>query len=214
VLAYAPGPAGNFLRNLFLVNRKGQEQKLDVPPNDYVDPAFSPDGKRIAVVIRSVQKLEVLERDRGGVTSIVTNLTSYFAPVWTLDGRNLLLDGFNTSRERGIYRVAADGGSEPELMRQTPHVSHITSIGGEYGAVMVSDPVTNTDLWLLGLRSPYEMRPFKNSTAVERQGALSPDGGWMAYASNESGRSEIYVGPVPGPGGRRQISSEGGEQPR
>jgi Tol biopolymer transport system component len=214
VLAYAPGPAGNFLRNLFLVNRKGQEQKLDVPPNDYVDPALSPDGKRIAVVIRSVQQLEILERDRGGVTSIVTNLTSYFAPVWTLDGRNLLLDGFNASRERGIYRVAADGGSEPDLLRQTPHVSHITSIAGEYGAVMVNDPVTNTDLWLLRLRSPYEMRPFKNSSAVERQGALSPDGRWMAYASNESGHSEIYVEPVPGPGGRRQISSEGGEQPR
>jgi serine/threonine protein kinase len=214
VLAYAPGPAGNFLRNIFLVNRKGQEQKVDVPPNDYVDPAFSPDGKRIAVVIRSVQKLEVLERDRGGVTSIVTNLTAYFAPVWTLDGRSLVLDGFNSARERGIYRVAADGGSQPELLRQTPHVSHLTSIAGEYAVVMVNDPVTNTDLWLLGLRSPYEMRPFKNSPAVERQGALSPDGRWMAYASNESGRSEIYVEPVPGPGGRRQISSEGGEQPR
>jgi eukaryotic-like serine/threonine-protein kinase len=214
VLAYAPGPAGNFLRNLFLVNRKGQEQKVDVPPNDYVDPAFSPDGKKIAVVIRSVQQLKILERDRGGVTSIVTSLTAYFAPVWTLDGKNLLLDGFNDIRERGIYRVAADGGSEPELVRQTPHVSHVTSIGGEYGAVMVNDPVTNTDLWLLGLRSPYEMHPFRNSPAVERQGALSPDGRWMAYVSNESGRSEIYVEPVPGPGGRRQISSEGGEQPR
>ena len=214
VLAYAPGPAGNFLRNLFLVNRKGQEQKLDVPPNDYVDPALSPDGKRIAVVIRSVQQLEILERDRGGVTSIVTSLTSYFAPVWAADGRNLLLDGFNASKERGIYRVAADGGSPPELLRPTPKVSHITSIAGEYGAVMVNDPVTNTDLWLLRLRSPYEMRSFKNSTAVERQGTLSPDGRWMAYASNESGRSEIYVEPVPGPGGRRQISSEGGEQPR
>jgi Tol biopolymer transport system component len=214
VLAYAPGPAGNFLRNLFVVNRKGQEQKIDVPPNDYVDPALSPDGKRIAVVIRSVQQLEVLERDHSGVTSIVSSLTSYFAPVWTLDGKNLLLDGFNVSKERGIYRVAADGGSEPELVRQTPHTSHVTSIAGDYAAVMVNDPVTNTDLWLLGLRSPYEMRPFKNSTAVERQGALSPDGGWMAYASNESGRSEIYVGPVPGPGGRRQISSLGGEQPR
>jgi serine/threonine protein kinase/Tol biopolymer transport system component len=214
VLAYAPGPAGNFLRNLFLVNRNGQEQELDVPPNDYVDPAFSPDGKKIAVVIRSVQQLKILERDRGGVTSIVTKLTAYFAPVWTLDGKNLLLDGFNTSRERGIYRVAADGGSEPELLRQTTHVSHLTSIGGEYAAVMVNDPVTNTDLWLLGLRSPYEMRPFKNSPAVERQGALSPDGRWMAYASNESGRSEIYLEPVPGPGGRRQISSDGGEQPR
>jgi Tol biopolymer transport system component len=214
VLAYAPGPAGNFLRNLFVVNRKGQEQKIDVPPNDYVDPALSPDGKRIAVVIRSVQQLEVLERDHSGVTSIVSKLTSYFAPVWTLDGKNLLLDGFNVSKERGIYRVAADGGSEPELVRQTPHTSHVTSIAGDYAAVMVNDPVTNTDLWLLGLHGPYEMRPFKNSSAVERQGALSPDGRWMAYVSNESGRSEIYVGPVPGPGGRRQISSEGGEQPR
>jgi eukaryotic-like serine/threonine-protein kinase len=214
VIAYAPGPAGNFLRNLFLVDRSGKEQKIDVPPNDYVDPAFSPDGKRIAVVIRSVQKLEVLERDLGGVTSIVTDLTAYFAPVWTSDGKNLLLDGFNSASERGIYRVAADGGSTPELLRKTPHTSHLTSIGGEYGAVMVNDPVTNTDLWLLSLRRPYEMRPFKISSAVERQGTLSPDGRWMAYASNESGRSEIYVEPVPGPGGRRQISSDGGEQPR
>jgi Tol biopolymer transport system component len=214
VLAYAPGPAGNFLRNLFLVDRKGKEQKLDVPANDYVDPAFSPDGKKIAVVIRNVQQLEVMDRDRSGVTSIVTKLTAYFAPVWALDGRSLLLDGFNAAKERGIYRVAADGGSEPELLRRAPQTSHLTSIGGDYGAVMVNDPVTNTDLWLLSLHSPYEMRPFKNSTAVERQGALSPDGRWMAYASNESGRSEIYVGPVPGPGGHRQISSEGGEQPR
>jgi serine/threonine protein kinase/Tol biopolymer transport system component len=214
VLAYAPGPAGNFLRNLYLVNRKGQEQRIDVPPNDYVDPALSPDGKRIAVVIRSLQQLKILERDRGEVTSIVTHLTSYFAPVWTPDGRNLLVDGFNASKERGIYRVAADGGSEPERLRQTPEISHVTSIAGEYAAVMVNDPVTNTDLWLLSMHSPYEMRPIVRTPAVERQGALSPDGRWMAYASNESGRSEIYVEPVPGPGGRRQISSEGGGQPR
>lgn len=214
VLAYAPGPAGNFLRNLFLVNRKGQEQKLDVPPNDYVDPAFSPDGKRIAVAIRNVQQLEVLERDRGTVTNIVSNLNSYFAPVWLPDGKSLLVDGYKVSGQRGIYRVAADGTFDPQLLRQTPHISHVTSIAGEYAAVMVNDPVTNTDLWLLGLHNSNEMRAFKNTPAVERQGSLSPDGRWMAYASNESGRSEIYLEPVPGPGGRKQISTEGGEQPR
>jgi len=74
--------------------------------------------------------------------------------------------------------------------------------------------VTNTDLWFLSLRNPYEMRPFKHTPAAERQGSLSPDGHWLAYASNDSGRSEIYVEPVPGPGGRRQVSSDGGEQPR
>jgi eukaryotic-like serine/threonine-protein kinase len=214
VLAYAPGPAGDFFRNLFLVNRKGLEQKLDVPPRDYVDPTFSPDGKRIAVVIRSVQQLEVLERDRSLVTNLAPNLWNY-APAWTSDGKNLVIDATDPiSRQRGIYRVAADGISGPQLLRPTPQVSHVTSVAGDNAAVMVSDPSTNTDLWLLSLHAPYDLRPFKRTPAVERQGSLSPDGLWMAYASNESGRSEIYVEPVPGPGGRRQISSDGGDQPR
>jgi Tol biopolymer transport system component len=215
VLAYAPGPAGDFFRNLYLVNRKGLEQKLDVPPRDYVDPAISPDGKRIAVAIRGVQQLEVLERDRGLVTNLAANLTN-FAPVWTADGKNLVIDAVDpSSRQRGIYRLAADGSSAPQLIRQVSQASHVTSIAGDTAALMVNDPSTNTDLWLLSMHSPYEMRPFKRTPAVERQGALSPDGLWMAYSSNESGRSEIYVEPVPGPGGRRQVSSDGGgEQPR
>ncbi|HKW63070.1 MAG TPA: protein kinase [Candidatus Acidoferrum sp.] len=223
VFAYAPGPAGNFLRNLYLVNRKGEEKRLDVPPNDYVDPAFSPDGQRIAVVIRNIQELEVVERDRGTVSNISPRL-AHFAPTWTADGKYLMLDAVprdvdysfaaNLYRQRGIYRIAVDGGSEPQLLRSMPQVSHITSIAGQYAAMMVSDPVTNTDLWLMDLRSPFEMHSYKKTPAVERQGALSPDARWMAYASNDSGRSEIYVEPVPGPGGRKQISTEGGEQPR
>jgi serine/threonine-protein kinase len=212
-LAYAPGPAGDSFRNLFLVNRHGGEQKLNLPPNDYIDPAFSPDGKRIAFVIRSVQQLGVLERDRGALTSLAPNLNN-FAPTWTLDGKSVLMDATDGSRQRGIYRVAADGSSEPQLLRAISQTSHVTSVAGDNAAVMVNDPVTTTDLWLLNLHAPYDMRPFKRTPAVERQGALSPDGRWMAYASNESGRSEIYVEPVPGPGGRRQISIDGGAQPR
>lgn len=223
VLAYAPGPAGNFARDLFLVNRQGMERKLDLPPKDYIDPAFSPDGKRIAIVIRSVQQLEILERDGGTVTSLAPTFAN-FAANWTTDGKSLLFDAIprspersfatDASRQRGLYRIAANGSSAPELIRTTPQVSHITSVAGDYAAVMVNDPVTNTDLWLLGIRPPYEMQPFKRTPAVERQGSLSPDGHWMAYESNESGRSEIYVEPVPGPGGRKQISMEGGQQPR
>jgi len=92
--------------------------------------------------------------------------------------------------------------------------SHVTAVAGNYAAVMVNDPATSTDLWLLPLRDPYEMRPFRRTPAAERQGTFSPDGHWLAYASNESGRSEIYVEPVPGPGGRWQLSNDGGEQPR
>jgi len=212
-LVFAPGPADDSFRNLFLVNRRGAEQKLVLPPNDYIDPAFSPDGKRIAFVIRSVQQLGVLERDGGALTSLSPNLNN-FAPTWTLDGKSLLMDGVDASRQRGFYRVAADGSSEPQQLRTVSQTSHITSIAGDTAAVMINDPVTTTDIWLLSLHPPYDLRPFKRTPAVERQGSLSPDGRWMAYASDESGRSEIYVEPVPGPGGRRQISSDGGSQPR
>jgi Tol biopolymer transport system component len=216
VLAYAPGPAGNFFRNLYLVNRKGLEQKLDVPPQDYVDPAMSPDGKRIAMAIRTAttgQQIVVLNRDRGLVTTLVPNGSST-APVWTSDGKYVVFNARDSSQQAGIYRVAADGRSEPQLLKPATPTSHVTSIVGETAAVVQNDPVTNTDLWFLSLRNPYEMRPFKHTPAAERQGSLSPDGHWLAYASNDSGRSEIYVEPVPGPGGRRQVSSDGGEQPR
>ena len=213
VIAFAPGPLGNAFRNLFLVNRKGVEQKLDVPPKDYIDPAFSPDGNRIALVIRSLQQIQVLQWGRGGITNLATNFSDY-APTWTPDGKNLLIDAFDAARQHGVYRVASDGSSEPELLRAIPQTSHVTSIAGDYAAVQVTDPVNAIDLWLLSMCAPYELRPFRRTPAVERQGSLSPDGHWMAYASNESGRSEIYVEPVPGPGGLRQISTDGGDQPR
>jgi eukaryotic-like serine/threonine-protein kinase len=213
VLAYAPGPFGNAFRNLLLVNRKGVEQKLDLPPKDYIDPAFSLDGKRIALVIRSLQQLLVLDRDRGTIANLASGFLNY-APTWTPDGKNLLIDAFDGARQHGIYRVAADGSSQPELLRAIPQTSHVTSIAGDYAAVQVTDPVNAIDLWLLSMRPPFELRPFKRTPAVERQGSLSPDGRWMAYASSESGRSEIYVEPVPGPGGLRQISADGGDQPR
>jgi len=213
-LAYAPGPAGNFSRNMYLVDRKGQEQKLDIPPRDYVDPVISPDGKRIACLFRSVagQQLVIMDRDSGLFTTLVSSGLNA-APAWTVDGKNLIFDSVDT-QQRAIYRISADGSSARQVLHTTLLNSHVTSVAGEYAAVVVNSPATGTDLWLLSLRHPEDMRPFKNTAAAERQGSLSPDGHWMAYVSNESGRSEIYVEPVPGPGGRRQISSNGGEEPR
>jgi serine/threonine protein kinase/Tol biopolymer transport system component len=217
VLAYAPGPAGNFSRNLFLVDRRGLERKVDLPADDYVDPAISPDGKRLAVAVRRVgeQQLAVFDRDRGVLMRIISNGGVNAAPVWTPDGKDLLFDSSGVSQQpRGIYRVAGDGSSAAQLLRETSLNSHVTAIAGDYAVVMVSNPVTSTDLWLLSLGGQFEIRPFRRTPAMERQGAFSPDGRWLAYTSNESGRSEIYVEPVLGPGGRWQISTNGGEQPR
>jgi len=214
VLVYAPGPSGDFSRDMYLVDRKGQERKLDVPAHDYVDPAFSPDGKRIACMFRSAfgQQLAVLDRDRNLFTILVSNGLNA-APAWMPDSKTVWFDGVDR-QQHGIYRIAADGVSAAQLVRATPLSSHVTSIAGGYAALTVSDPATSADLWLISMNGRNEMTLFKATSAAERQGSLSPDGHWLAYASNESGRSEIYVEPVPGVGGRRQISIDGGEEPR
>jgi Tol biopolymer transport system component len=91
--------------------------------------------------------------------------------------------------------------------------SHITSILAGHASVMVSDPSTGIDLWDMTLDG-RELKPFRQTKANERQGSFSPDGKFLAYASDESGRSEVYVESVSGSGARWQISANGGEQPR
>jgi hypothetical protein len=76
------------------------------------------------------------------------------------------------------------------------------------------DPDTTYDLWVLPISGDRKPFVFLNQPYEERTGQFSPDGQWVAYVSNESGRHEIYVRPFPGPGGRWQISTEGGIQPR
>ncbi len=216
VLAYAPGSGANTTRNIFLVDRHGAERKADLPPEDYVDLAFAPDGKRFAVAVRanSEQQLAVYDLERGVLMRVLSNGQRNAAPAWTPDGKSLVFDSLDSGGKPHLYRMAADGSSAPQVLRDADRSTHVTAIAGGRAALMVNDPATSTDVWLMSLTGDYPLQPFRRTPAMERQGTLSPDGKWMAYASNESGRSEIYVEPVPAPGGRWQISTDGGEQPR
>ena len=69
------------------------------------------------------------------------------------------------------------------------------------------------DIWSLTLAADSKLQPFLESTFRKRQGRFSPDGKWVAYTSNESGRDEVYVVPNPGPGGKTPVSTEGGTTP-
>jgi len=75
-------------------------------------------------------------------------------------------------------------------------------------------PETQSDIWTLSLESDAEPVPFQQTEADETLPAFSPDGRWIAYQSDVSGRYEVYLMPFPGPGGRYQVSAEGGTHPR
>jgi serine/threonine-protein kinase len=76
-----------------------------------------------------------------------------------------------------------------------------------------ADPATGLDIWVLRLQGDRKPRPFLQTPSNEYKPVFSPDGRWVAYGSDETGRQEIYVRPFPGPGGKMQISTDGGTEP-
>jgi dipeptidyl aminopeptidase/acylaminoacyl peptidase len=85
---------------------------------------------------------------------------------------------------------------------------------GRFLLYTASGPDSILEMWILPMTGGGNPRAFVHSQSNEREGQFSPDGHWVAYSSNESARSQVYVVPFPGPGGKYQISTEGGQQPR
>ena len=222
-VVYAPGAGLGAAHNLVWVDRKGNTAKVDVPPEDYVDPSISPDGKHFVICVRKLteQALAIYDMTRGVLMRMSGNRLRSAAPVWSGDGKEILFDSAGATKDagdamkfkQGIYRMPADGSAEPVLVRGMSTYSHVTAVSGNTASLMINDPSTNYDLWSLSLDGK-EMKPFRKTAAGERQGSFSPDGKYLAYASDESGRSEVYVEAAAGSGARWQISTNGGEQPR
>ena len=111
--------------------------------------------------------------------------------------------------------MSADGSGAPE--RLTPGEIYqwpgSWSPDGQLLAFSRSGPTTGSDIWVLNLKGERKPQPFLQTPANESGGMFSPDGRWLAYESDESARWEVYVQPFPGPGGKVQISTEGGVEP-
>jgi eukaryotic-like serine/threonine-protein kinase len=133
--------------------------------------------------------------------------------VWTPDGKRI---AFASTKEgpRNIYWQRADGsgGLEQLTTSENTQVPMSWSPDGQLLSFFEVNPTTGYDIWVLRL-SDRKALPFLRTPFNESVPRFSPDGRWLAYISNESGRYEIYVQPYPGPGGKWQISTEGGTEP-
>jgi Tol biopolymer transport system component len=151
--------------------------------------------------------------DRGTLTRL-TFENDNRDPLWTPDGKRVVY----TSLRNGLYGLywrPADGSGPEELLSSSKNWLFVTSWSpdGRFLTFDEQDPKTGFDIWILpvgGDRKPY---PIVRSSVREWFGEFSRDGRWIAYESNESGRSEIYLRPFPGPGGKWQVSTEGGARP-
>lgn len=214
-LAYVPGAeAQSALLKLVWVNRSGMEQSLAAPEHAYINPRISPDGRRIALGITE-QERQIWQYDvsRGTLTRSTFQGDNNLVPFWTPDGKRIVFTS-NQGGQRNLFWQLADGSGGLERLSTSEFVQipGSWSADGQLLAYGEVDASTGYHIWVLRL-SDRKAQPFLETKFNESSPQFSPDGRWLAYVSDESGRKEIYIQPYPGPGGKWQISTEGGVEP-
>jgi serine/threonine-protein kinase len=213
-LAYVPGGSRVGERTLLWVDRKGASQALPAPPRGYLTPRLSPDGQRLAVSIPGTNEgLWIYDLGRGTLTRLTAPSLIPF-PIWTADGKRVTFSAL-LSGAINICWMPADGSGAVEGLTTSEdfHSPGSWSPDSQVLAFSELDPTTGYDIWMLGLQRERKPRPFLQTASNECGPMFSPDGHWLAYVSDESGRLEVYLRPYPGPGGKWQISTEGGAEP-
>ena len=212
VLVYRP--AGASARNIVWRDRQGVSVPIVTRAREYSGPTLSPDGERLSVNVREGPTRNIWT---GRVTDEpLTRLTFGNDDVfglWSHDGARL----FFTAGQHGsynIFSIATNGSGNAERLIQSAHAQAATSLSPSGDTLLFNDvdPVTKTDIWELSL-STKTSRPLIKTPFREGDATFSPDGRWIAYDSDESGQSEVYLQSYPSSGGKRRVSLDGGSMP-
>jgi len=222
-IVYRAGTARGDQRQFIWFDRSGKEiGKVGSPDSATVlGPAISPDGRRVALYRTESGNTDVwlLDLARGVLSRLTSDTANDIFPIWSPDGRSIVF----TSTRRGsfdLYQKLATGARSEELLLASaqPKIPTDWSRDGRVLLYHSPDPKTSADIWALPLDGDRKPLPVVRTNFEERDGQFSPDGKWIAYQSNESGRFEIYVESLPGPdanvSGKSLISTNGGSQVR
>jgi len=210
-LVYHIGAGMGQLAKLEWYGRDGEPQGESAPYDSYLQLSLDPDGRRVAYT----DGLTVWSRDlvRGTATRVTHDDRDYFTPVWSPDGMWL---AYATNRIGGgeIRKMRASGLGDEELVATLDHQAELRSWSpdGRFLAYEALSPGTEWDCWIYSF-DEGESRRIVGSKYTDGDPVFSPDGRWIAFWSNESGRTEIYVVPVDDLGRKWQVSTDGGQFP-
>ena len=213
-LAYAAGSGEFDERSLVAVDRQGKVTSLSEIHRAFEDMCPSPDGKRVALTIEGpTWGIWIYDFDRGTLTRFTFDNDSR-DPRWSPDGKRIAYGSFRDGRY-GVFWKPADGSGKEE--RLTPPSEHwqYPDVFSPDGRVLLygeEGTASNNSIWSLSLEGERKATPVLHAKNNFSWLSLSPDGGWLAYTSDESGREEVYVQAWPLMGGKWLISADGGSR--
>lgn len=215
VLAYQ---AGNPTSQLTWFDRNGKKLNPAGEPGNYAKVVLSPDEKRAAVELVDpdgrLADIWILDVGRGSFSRFTFDPKSDGGPVWSPDGTQIV---FGSSRagngEINLYLKSASGASEEQLLFQSDAEKYPTCWSRDGKNIFFENWKSGGAMWVFSVPE-RQAKPVLQSAFDQLQGRISPDGRFLAYASNESGRWEVYVQPFPATGAKWQISSNGAALPQ
>jgi Tol biopolymer transport system component len=214
VLTYRTGPRTAESVQLAWFDRTGKLIEALGAPGNYRGVELSPDGTRLAVHRHDSNggDIWILDLARRGTLSRFTFDASQenTNPIWSPDASRIAFASTRNGRW-GVYEKTANGSDADELLVESelPIAPMAWSSDNRYLVYWELSPKTNSNVWVLPLGRDQKPLPLLHTTFSEQDPQISPDGKWVAYLSNESGSSELYVRPFPKGDGKWQISSTG-----
>ncbi len=214
-LVYAPGLSRTSDARVVTVGRDGWVEPLIDTPRQFIDLRLSPDGRVLALeIMGGINSIWLYEIDRGTLTRWTSEWDNRF-PVWAPSGREIAFSSHRAGTSH-LFKQAIDAGGKAELLA-TSDRNRIPTSWSPDGGVLLFDEYgveEGADIWMLPLAGDREPQPLANGRANEMWAEFSPNGKWIAYQSDETGRFEIYLLRFSDGREKRQVSTGGGEHPK